>query len=91
MASWYDSDGQVNLYTPASYRFGIVQYFLKHAYRIDVWNETSMKYSDHLFGNVTWYGKHPREKSHFPDPIRVVTTFFETEGPILYTCEPYSK
>ena len=53
MASWYDSDGQVNLHTTASYRFGIVQYFLKHAYRIDVSDEPSMKYTDHLFANVT--------------------------------------
>ena len=30
MASWYDSDGKVNLHTTASYIFGIVQYFLKH-------------------------------------------------------------
>ena len=53
MASWYDSDGQVNLHTTASYRFGIVQYFLKHAYRIDVSDEPSMTYTDHLFANVT--------------------------------------
>ena len=91
MASWYDSDGQVNLHTTASYRFGIVQYFLKHAYRIDVSDEPSMKYTDHLFANVTWYGKHPKEKNHFPDPIRFVTNSFEIEGLILYTCEPYSK
>ena len=39
MASWYDSDGKVNLHTTASYIFGIVQYFLKHAYRIDVSDE----------------------------------------------------
>ena len=53
MASWYDSDGKVNLHTTASYIFGIVQYFLKHAYRIDVSDEPSMKYTDHLFANVT--------------------------------------
>ena len=52
-ASWYDSDGKVNLHTTASYTFGIVQYFLKHAYRIDVSDEPSMKYTDHLFANVT--------------------------------------
>ena len=86
-----DSDGQVNLHTAASYRFGIVQYFLKHVYSIDVSDEPSMKYTDHLFANVTWFGKHSRENNHFPDPIRVVTTLFETESLILYTCEPYSK
>ena len=53
MASWLDSDGKVNLHTTASYIFGIVQYFLKHAYRIDVSDEPSMKYTDHLFANVT--------------------------------------
>ena len=53
MASWYDSDGKVNLHTTASYIFGTVQYFLKHAYRIDVSDEPSMKYTDHLFANVT--------------------------------------
>ena len=42
MASWYDSDGKVNLHTTASYIFGIVQ----HAYRIDVSDEPSMKYTD---------------------------------------------
>ena len=50
MASWYDSDGKVNLHTTASYIFGIV---LKHAYRIDASDEPSMKYTDHLFANVT--------------------------------------
>ena len=53
MASWYDSDGKVNLHTTASYILGIVQYFLKHAYRIDVSDEPSMKYTDRLFANVT--------------------------------------
>ena len=52
MASWYDSDGKVNLHTTASYIFGIVQYFLKHAYRTDVSDEPSVKYTDHLFANV---------------------------------------
>ena len=31
-----------------------LQYFLKHAYRIDVSDEPSMKYTDHLFANVNY-------------------------------------
>jgi hypothetical protein len=80
MASWYDSNGHVNIHTGVSYRFGIVQYFLKHAHRIDVQAEPStIPETDHLFAKVAWYGKHPRE-DHFPYPIRVVTTLFDTEG-----------
>ena len=52
-----DSDGKVNLHTTASYIFGIVQYFLKHALSYDVSDEHSMKYTDHLFANVTWRAK----------------------------------
>ena len=36
--------GKVNLHATASYIFGIVQYFLKPAYRIDVSDEPSRKY-----------------------------------------------
>lgn len=53
---------------------------MKHAHRIDVQDEPStIPETDHLFAKVAWYGKHPRE-DHFPYPIRVVTTLFDTEG-----------
>ena len=49
MASWYDSDGKdyciMHIWNCAV--------FLEHAYRTDVSDEPSMKYTDHLFANVT--------------------------------------
>ena len=84
MASWYDSNGQVSIQSGTSNRFGIVQYFMKHTHRIDVEDElNTFTITDHLFAKVAWYGKHPRE-DHFPHPVRVVTTLFETEGPASF-------
>ena len=84
MASWYDSNGQVSIQSGTSNRFGIVQYFMKHTHRIDVEDEfNTFTITDHLFAKVAWYGKHPRE-DHFPHPVKVVTTLFETEGPASF-------
>ena len=64
-------------------RVGIVQYFIKHPISVIDIATRAKRVVNHIFANVQWFYKHPRE-SWYPSPALVVSTDIDSCCPASF-------